>query len=897
MERIRTSSCERNSYQATKRKMFAVFLIGSVAAVLSMGPRLHAQSLTQARIVAPVRSDQMQVMKGTVHPLVAVAQDEGRLSGSTVIPRMSLVFQFSPAQQADLKKLLAAQQTKGSPMYHQWLKPGQFAARYGVNPADLAKVSAWLHAQGFQVAPIPASADRIDFTGTAAQVEAAFQTKMHRYVLHGVAGWANSTDVSLPQAIAGVSLGIRHLNTFRPLPQVQRFPVRVSQGRVIPVNPHYTLQTQTGEQNFLAPSDIHTIYNVSGLYNANITGTGQSLAIAGQTDITQYQSDIANFRSLSGLNASNLPTQILVPNTGANQAYASDLEEADLDVEWSGAIAKNATILYVTVGNSPNYGVFDSLQYAIQTPLINNTQYVPVVSISYGNCEQAFSGSTDIQSLEQYLEQANSQGQTVVVAAGDSGSAECDASGQNSAGTYVGATQGLAVDYPASSQYVTAAGGSSFSGDVNDQSKYWSSTNNSNNGSALSYIPETTWNDTETIAQLTAIGSLSASGGGVSTMFTKPSWQTGNGVPNDGKRDVPDISLSGDANHDGYVLCTEETTGSGTSETFSGTSSCVYPVGANQAAYFDATGNGYLYGGTSVVAPQIAAMITLWNQEAGNTNGIGNVNPILYLAAQNNSGAFHDITTGNNAVVCQQGSPDCIPDPNVQNNYVMSCCTAAAGYDLTTGLGSVDATAMGAIWPSVTAVNASFSLQPTATAVSVKPGSTATTTIVLSPSNGFSGVVALTCAHLPANVTCSFSSASVNLTSGAPQNSTLTFTATSSAQLRTPPPFRGIHRGWPMETAFAGILGLFLLGAGRKRRLVPGRWVSSRSSQWMAILVVMAGLVGAACITACSSGTSSTSGSGNGSGSGSGSGTSTAVTVTGTSGTTTASTQISLTVQ
>lgn len=877
-------------------------------------PLAGAQALAQSRITAPVRSDQMQVVHGTVHPLVGKAQDQGRLSGSTVIPGMSLVFSLSPAQQADLKKLLAEQVTKGSPMYHQWLKPGQFAARYGVSPQDLAQVAAWLQSQGFQVAPIPPSADRVDFTGTAAQVEAAFKTKMHRYLLNGVEGWANATDISVPQAIAGMTLAVRHLNTFRPLPQVQRMPVRVSHHKLVAARPQYTVQTQNGTlQYFLAPSDIHTIYNVSGLYNANITGTGQYLGIVGQTDITQYQSDIANFRSLSGLNAANLPTQILVPNSGTNQAYPSDLEEADLDVEWSGAIAKDATILYVTVGNDQNKGVFDSLQYAIQTPLINNTRYIPVISISYGNCEAAFGGSGDIQALQQYLQQANAQGQTVIASAGDTGSANCDSTGFNSNNQAVGATQGLAVDYPASSEYVTGAGGTSFSGDINDPSQYWSSTNNSNNGSALSYIPETTWNDTPTLADLTNVGSLSAGGGGASSCaaatgvypnatctggFPKPSWQVGN-TPDDNVRDVPDISLSGDANHDGYVLCTEETTGSGSNVTFSGTSSCAYPVTGNEAPYFDANGQGYLYGGTSVVAPQLAGMMTLWNQEKGNANGVGNANPIFYLTAKNTPGAFHDVTTGSNAVVCQKGSPNCIADPSVPNNYILSCCNAGTGYDMATGLGSVDATAMGSVWPAVTAVSGSFSLQASSTSISVAPGASANLTLVLSPTTGFNGAVALSCSNLPAGVTCSFNPASpVTAVAGTPQTITLTFAATSAAALRMPRSPFGSQHGWPMEAAFAGVFGVFLLGAGSKRRSFPKGWMSRLA----VVLLLGIGLAAATSLTACSSGSTSTTGGGGGGtgGGGGGTGTTTTVTITGTSGSgtsaTTASTQVKLTV-
>ena len=203
--------------------MMAALLLGGMAI-----PRASALGAVQNRIIGPIRSDQMQAIKGTVHPLVAVAQDQGQLNASTPIQGMSLVFRLSPAQQADLTNLLQQQQTKGSPMYHQWLQPGQFAARYGVSQQDLTKAAAWLRSQGFTVMDIPASADRIKFSGTAAQVNATFQTQMHRYLFHGRQNWANSTDISLPQAIAGMAVGVEHLNTFRPEPHVMKRLVHVA---------------------------------------------------------------------------------------------------------------------------------------------------------------------------------------------------------------------------------------------------------------------------------------------------------------------------------------------------------------------------------------------------------------------------------------------------------------------------------------------------------------------------------------------------------------------------------------------------------------------------------------------------------------------------------------------
>jgi len=861
-------------------KLPTIAAVLSFCAIAGIAP-IYAQSLLQNRITQAIRASEVQVVHGTVHPMVAKAEDQGELSGSTVIQDMTLVFRRSAAQEADLKNLLQQQQTPGSALYHQWLKPGEFAARYGVSSQDLAKVSAWLASQGFHVSPAPAGADRIHFSGTASQVEAAFHTRMHRYLLHGESHWANATEISLPQAIAGMTLGIRNLNTFRPRPHFTQHPVNaVRPSAASLVKPHYTLADQNGEVNLIAPADAQTIYDVTGLYNSSITGTGQTLAVVGQTDITKYRNDIKNFRLLSGLNANNLPTQIVVPNTGSAQVSAGDLTEADIDVEWSGAIAKDASILYVTVGGQGGT-VFDALGYAIQTPLAaGDTKFVPVISISYGSCEPPPQGS-GIQQFEQVLEQANAQGQTIVAASGDEGSADCDYSAGPS-----GAQNGLAVDYPGSSQYVTGVGGSSFSADWGDQSKYWSSSNSSNYGSALSYIPETTWNNTATAL---VNGQLSAGGGGASELFTKPSWQVSPGVPRDNRRDVPDVSLASDPGHDGYVLCTEADSNGTLSST------CVYPLSGSEVAYFPANRQGYLYGGTSIAAPQLAAMITLWNQKSGNTGGIGNANPILYLGAVNNPGAFHDITTGGNAVVCKQGSPNCVSGPN---GYVMSCCSAGTGYDMATGLGSVDAGAVAAIWPDLPTVNASFSLLLSNATISVDPGGSQTTKVVLTPSGagansaaGFSGTVNLACSNLPAGVSCGFApGSSVTLTPGASQTVTLTIAATTStvatttaANRSTPTP---LHRNWPMQTAFAGIFGLSLLGFGKKRRLFR--------ASWMTMLLLAAGLMAATALTACGSGAPSNPNTGP---------TNPinppvtqTITVTGTSGATVASAQIQLTV-
>lgn len=807
---------------------------------------VRAQSLVKSRIVGAIRSDQVALVPGSLHPLVAQAQDQGQLADSTPIQGMSLVFRRSAAQQADLFSLMDQQQTRGSAQFHHWLTPAQFAARYGVSQSDLQAAAAWLHSQGFTIDQIPPSNDRIDFSGTAAQVAAAFHTELHQYTLQGSRYWANSTELSFPQAFAGMVIGVRHLQNFHTMvSHLKRTPVQaVRKPGSSLMHPEYTVTGSNGAVNYLAPADIQTIYDITALYTAGISGTGQYIGIMGQTDITQYMSDIKTFRSLSGLDTSNLPTQVVVPGTGTPSAAAgaasTDLGESDLDVEWAGAVAKDAQVVYVTVGSGSNnsYSVFDSLQYTIQTNLANNgANVIPVLSISYGNCEQNYVQS-DVETLIQLGQQANLQGQTVVASAGDSGSADCD---PPSGTKETAATQGLAVDFPASSPYTTAAGGTSFVADISNASQYWNESGGgyttsagSTNGSALSYIPEGAWNDTPTAALAAANGQLSAGGGGISQIFNaspnyslsvaptppstwpvlpsslsylaaKPSWQAGPGVPNDGARDLPDVSLAADPDHDGYVVCTEGTDSQG---------NITIPSCGGTTPYTPASGSGNVYGGTSVAAPQLAAMIVLWNQAAGyvitssQAGGVGNANYLFYPLFQSAPAAFHDTVvssntdTNSNAVVCQAGTPSCIADPNSSNNdSIMDGYPVAAGYDLATGLGSVDAAAMAAVWGSVsnsgntfnantTDPNPDYQIWGNPAQVVLAKGSSTTVTMNVTSIAGFTGAVTLTCAGPTSDpgVTCNFGGASsITVTPGTSGTTTaLTIQASTSASLQHP---------------------------------------------------------------------------------------------------------------
>jgi len=414
--------------------------------------------------------------------------------------------------------------------------------------------------------------------------------------------------------------------------------------------------------HYLAPDDFAAIYDLSPLFSAGFNGAGQKLVIVGQTDIAL--SDISSFRTQFGLPAS-APKLVLF---GADPGIqAGDEIEADLDIEWAGAVARNATIIYVYSQN-----VFSSLQYAVDQNL------APVISMSYGECETAASAS-----LRTIAQQANAQGITWLNASGDSGAAGCDWDASI-------ATHGPAVASPADIPEVTAVGGTEFNETGNTG---WNLQNGLFWGSAAGYLPEKAWNDSAN-----GLG-LAASGGGASTVFNKPWWQNGPGVPADGARDVPDVSLSASASHDGYFIYTG--------------------------------GSLRTIGGTSAAAPSFAGIVTLLNQYVVSKGlqsapGLGNINPVLYNIAQSTTGAIHDITVGDNIVPCAHGSQGC-----ATGSFGFK---AGPGYDLVTGLGSVDAFHLATKWNNSIVLGTTLSL--TSSTANVVPGGSAVLTALIAPVSG-----------------------------------------------------------------------------------------------------------------------------------------------------------------
>ena len=736
---------------------FRVFPVFSIFFLLLFSLDAVAQLAPNPLITGPVDESQLVTLRGNTHPLAQPQFDVGTAPPDMPLNRMLLVLKRSPGQDYSLKKLLDDQQDKNSPNYRKWLTPDQFGQQFGSTDQDLQIVTGWLEAHGFQVSRVTHGRSAIEFTGVESQLESAFHTQIHQYLVNGQTHWANNTDPQIPAALAPAVAGLSSLHNFakRPMSVYGGSYMRdKSTGKVTAVNPQFTFPNQYCSQAndcfALGPYDFATIYNVLPLWNAGFDGTGQTIAIVGETDINPQ--DIADFRAMFGLPANSASTgnPLNIITDGPDPGVNGDESEADIDVEWSGAVAPKAAIDFVvSESTETTQGIDLSALYIIDNNL------APVMSESYGQCELGL-GTAGNQFYSALWEQAAAQGITVFVAAGDQGSATCDSF---QGYTPQPAQYGLAVSGIASTPFNVAVGGTDFN-DFQNPLTYWNTANASTTqASAKSYIPETTWNDSCTNALWAQVGYTTnaetncntynlagavvtlGGGGGVSNCtvnqqalgtcsggYPKPSWQTGSGVPNDSHRDIPDVSLFASNGFVGsfYVVCQSDAT--------YGTCNLNSPY-----SYFEG------FGGTSVSSPAFAGLLALVNQKTGQRQG--NANYVFYkLAAQQstmncNSSSpastciFNDVTTGTIAMPCATGSVNCTTSKAGDQFGILSGYSAATGYDLATGLGSVNANNLINQWNSI-------SFRPTTTTLTLSPtsnlthGQSVTVTASVAPSSG-----------------------------------------------------------------------------------------------------------------------------------------------------------------
>jgi subtilase family serine protease len=730
-------------------------VIASMAVLLPLAALGQVKPLITAKIDASERAS----LTRSIPARVAKATDLGRVAPNLPMNDMLLMLQSSDAQNKALESFLSDVQNPASPNYHKFLSPTEFGTAYGPAQADVDTIAGWLTSQGFKVEHIAAARNWIRFSGTAVAVETAFGTEIHSYQEGNAKRISNSTELSIPRALAPVVSGVLSVNNFEkpslhtPIATVTRNAegklMRVSQaaqsqsiGPDGKISPQYTSQGQP-EENYLAPGDFAKIYNSSSIVAAGNNGAGVSIAIVGRSDISL--SDVETFRTLFKL-PYNDPTFI---NANADPGVVSgDDEEAILDVEWSGAVAPMAQIQYVIGATTSTTDGID-----ISAAYIVDNKIAPIMSLSFGECEQLIPQS-ELLFYNSLWQQASAEGISVLVSAGDNGASGCLNQDYNFA-----TKLGFGVSGLASTPYDTAVGGTEFNDPV--LSTYWSPTIHADQSSALGYIPEFVWNEScNTYAPSTLFNcyfeqsnfaAAYAGSGGASTCSThgsyadlitglytctsgypKPSWQSGTGVPADGARDIPDVALAAAGGHDGFLVCYD--------------GSCQYTVNLDGSfTITDAT----LIGGTSASSPSMAGILALVEQKSGQYQGLANYK--LYSLANNQTGncnsslqtdptkastcVFNDVTQGSNSLTCQGNLSGCtVSIPGVTTYKQLSGWSAGAGYDLATGLGSVNVANLVTAWANLTQTSTSTSLSLSATTFT--HGTPVTVTSTVMPSSG-----------------------------------------------------------------------------------------------------------------------------------------------------------------
>jgi len=730
---------------------------------------------TAARITQTIRESSLVPLRGNTPPMAQAQFDAGAAPEAKAANRLILVLTRSAAQEASLQTWLDSVQDANSPNYQHWLSPEEFGKRFGVSDSDLATIEAWLQTHGLTVNKVSPGRMSIEFSGTTAQLEAAFHTSIHAFVIDGVQHWSNVSDPQIPAALAPVVAGVARLNDFNP----RSHAVRVPGGAYNPASslrPAYTVgNTTSGYTIFLGPADAATIYDTPTTLNANHSGTlydgtGATIGIAGDSNIDITQN--ANYRATFGLPAK--ATTVVVD--GADPGENGDAIEAYLDTQVAGGIAPNAHVILYTAANTYlSSGLFLAIARAI------DDNQVDILNISFGGCE-AEQGTSGNQYITNLWQQAAAQGISLTVSSGDSGSAGCD-----NPNTENQASLGLAVNALASTPYNIAVGGTDFDDLFANFplsfTQYVDITNTlANHRSALKYIPERPWNDSTfqgdngllsanvpwTATPYSYNANIVAAGGGFSGCvqqsagacsagYPVPTWQSTFATTNSG-RNLPDVSLlAGNGLYGAaWGLCTDlDANSSGN------------PVA--DCAGNPTTGNNFYLtgvGGTSAAAPAFAGMLALLKQKTGRR--LGQADYVLYNLAKSHYGTvFHDIQKGNNSVACAAGFPDC-GAPNSSYNF-MTGYNTAVGFDEASGLGSVDATQMLSNWAgaSLTSTTSSLTLNGSAAPLSITHGASVAVIAGVSGSNGPpDGNIALVDTINPATVPNSGSIGSFPLTSG-----------------------------------------------------------------------------------------------------------------------------------
>lgn len=682
-----------------------LFAQGPISLGRHARPLIH-QNIDESRRVT---------LAGNIRPEVSAALDRGPVAANFALDHMLLQLHRSADQEHAVRRFIDDLHNPQSPDFHRWLTAAQFGERFGAARQDVDTVTLWLRSHGFKVNSVSSGGLTIDFSGTAAQVRNAFRADIHALRINGASHIANVSDPQIPQALVPVVAGIASLHDFKPRSLAR---------------PHtnFTFTNQNSPEHAVVPGDLSTIYNMAPAFAAGFTGKGQTIAVIEDTDLYD-PNDWTVFRAAFGLAQYGGWLTTLYPGNCEVPGVNSDDAEAILDAEWAGAAAPDANIVVAACANTPvTFGGAIALNN-----LVNSAFPPQIISLSYGECE-AENGAAGNAFFSSLYQQAVAEGVSIFVASGDQGAASCDAG-------FTSATHGIGVSAFASTPYNVAVGGTDFADSYNhNTANYWNPANSARFDSAISYIPEMPWNDScgsdllasffnfatpygsaglcaSSIAKKYSLQQVVAASGGPSGCATgspgsfglvggscqgyaKPSWQSGvAGIPADGVRDLPDVSLFAADGLWGhyYVICWSDTLGGG------------YPCSGDPSTWAGA-------GGTSFGAPIMAGIQALINQSAGGAQG--NPNYVYYRLASNSASVcdssagdspsspciFHNVTQGDIAVNCSGGA-NCYGAPmnygrrsplggigalSIDNSNYAPAFGAAAGWNFATGIGSVN---------------------------------------------------------------------------------------------------------------------------------------------------------------------------------------------------------------
>ncbi len=427
--------------------------------------------------------------RSTLHGHLVPALKHVHPNGPTAgAHKLQLGIALSPRNANGLKALIAQQNDKTSPLYHQYLTPAEYNQQFAPTQATVDTVVAFLRSQGLHVGSVSSNRLLIHADAPVSVVEHAFQTQLSDFTFDGRTVFAPTVEPSVPDALAGMIVSVEGLNNagiYHPLRQTS------TSGNNGPVTigpkPKVITPNAGSFSGYYTPADLRTAYDMNSLTNT-YTGTGQTVGIF---ELDGYQSgDINEYLSYFGLGSAKY-SNVLVD--GATNTAGPGAIEVELDMEVVSAIAPGAN-QKIYIGPNTDIGVLDTYNRMVTDNIAK------VNSTSWGLCE-ANSGNSFLQLLDNIFAQGASQGQAFFAASGDGGAYDC------------GDTN-LGVDSPASDPYVVGVGGTNLQ------------TDNSQN-----YISESVWScPAPTCTDRGPQGD--GGGGGLSSYFVMPNYQAGPNVVN-----------------------------------------------------------------------------------------------------------------------------------------------------------------------------------------------------------------------------------------------------------------------------------------------------------------------------------------------------------------------------